>query len=329
MDIKNEICRLLPDLNLGEITIEPSRIMGGLLNRMYKVTTSKGTYAVKHLNPEVMKRVGAKNNHILAEKVANLAKQNGIPCVPALTIGEKALQEYNGNYYLIYDWFNGKALEDEEVEDYHIEKMAMALANLHNINYGELMKEYSQKDSCNSFDIDYYISNIENDKVRQLLINKKEELSLLYKTSEKYYDFATSNLIISHRDLDLKNVLWDEENNPVLIDWESAGLTNPLVELIDTAWNWSGGQNHFKLDRFKLFIDTYRDGNSLHGIKEAYYVNFKNKFGWLEYNLKRACRIECTDDEEQHLGESEIIRTIYEILKYKLYLEDYITSIND
>lgn len=36
-----------------------------------------------------------------------------------------------------------------------------------------------------------------------------------------------SHMVISHRDLDSKNVMWSEEK-PIIIDWESAGYTNPM-----------------------------------------------------------------------------------------------------
>jgi len=77
-NIKSVINKLVDKLNLGNILDEPTRVTGGLLNRMYKVNTSIGIYAIKHLNPEVMKRKEAKNNHILAEKIANIAKNNYI-----------------------------------------------------------------------------------------------------------------------------------------------------------------------------------------------------------------------------------------------------------
>ncbi|MFS1511599.1 phosphotransferase [Chengkuizengella sp. SCS-71B] len=47
-----------------------------------------------------------------------------------------------------------------------------------------------------------------------------------------------SNTVISHRDLDSKNVMWNQDN-PVLIDWESAGYINPMQDLIETAIYWS------------------------------------------------------------------------------------------
>ena len=50
------IGKLLQILSLGEMQGEPIEVKGGLLHKMYRVTTSKGVYAVKVLNCEIMKR---------------------------------------------------------------------------------------------------------------------------------------------------------------------------------------------------------------------------------------------------------------------------------
>lgn len=47
-----KLCRLL----LGEIMGEPVPVPGGLLHSMYRVETKQGRYAVKALNPEIMRR---------------------------------------------------------------------------------------------------------------------------------------------------------------------------------------------------------------------------------------------------------------------------------
>ena len=95
--------KLIGKLNLGIINEKPIRVSGGLLNRMYKVITSTGVYAIKHLNPEVMKRPNAINNHIFAEKIANVAKINNVQCISANIYNGKALQEIDGNYFFIFD----------------------------------------------------------------------------------------------------------------------------------------------------------------------------------------------------------------------------------
>ena len=104
--------KLIGELNLGIITKKPVRVSGGLLNRMYKVITSSGVYAIKHLNPEVMKRPNAINNHIFAEKIANIAKINNVQCISANIYNGKVLQEIDGNYFLIIDRIKGKAIKD-------------------------------------------------------------------------------------------------------------------------------------------------------------------------------------------------------------------------
>ena len=57
-------------------------VFGGLLHKMYRVETESGTYAVKVLNSEIMRRPEALNNTINSEKVAH-ALENLVPVVAA------------------------------------------------------------------------------------------------------------------------------------------------------------------------------------------------------------------------------------------------------
>lgn len=54
---------------------------------MWKVTTSSGVFAIKILNPEIMSRPEAYGNFVFSEKIANQAKDAGIPALPAVKIG--------------------------------------------------------------------------------------------------------------------------------------------------------------------------------------------------------------------------------------------------
>ena len=317
MQINEIIVKLINKLKLGTLTDLPIRVTGGLLNRMYKVSTTKGVYAFKLLNPEVMKRENAKQNHILAEKIANISKGNGIACIPAKSFNQNLLQEIDGNYFLIYDWFNGKAVEETQITFEHVKKVASILAKIHNIDFGELRNQCNLGKELKEVNWDFYISKLDNDEIKKLLISKKEELIKLDKKSTKCALEIRNNLVVSHRDLDLPNILWDINNNPVIIDWESAGVVNPCEEVLETAWDWSGGQEYFDIEKFNLFLEIYKRNNrDLDDLKKAIYANFKNKSGWLEYNLKRVCKIECIDEEEQKLGEKEVIRVINEIFKF-------------
>ena len=316
-DIIDLITVLINKTELGLILDKPTRVKGGLLNRMYKVNTTTGLYAIKHLNPEVMKREHAKANHILAEKIANIAKNNNINCIPAKIINGTTLHEIDGNYFLIYDWFDGKAIDEDEITLEHVKKVASLLAKIHNIDFTNLINECNLGNENSEIDWDFYISKIENNKIKELLVKNKDYLTNLDKKSTKARIEISNNLVVSHRDLDLPNILWDNNNNPAIIDWESSGVVNPCEEVIETAWDWSGGQYYFDSKKFKCFLETYQaNGGMLDDLDKAIYSNFKNKSGWLEYNLKRVCRLECLDDEEQKLGEKEVVRVINEIIVF-------------
>ncbi|MNI99931.1 hypothetical protein D3C73_1591450 [compost metagenome] len=43
---------------------------------------------------------------------------------------------------------------------------------------------------------------------------------------------------------------------------------------------------------------------------------FLGKLDWLEYSLKRSLWIECTDEEEQQMGTSQVTGTINSIIRY-------------
>lgn len=96
-----------------------------LLNRMYKVKTDKGTFAIKLLNSEVMKRQSTIHNHTFAEKVANISKESGVKSLPAKIIEGKTIQKIDNNYFLIFDWFDGRAISDDEINkfDYYSQFM--------------------------------------------------------------------------------------------------------------------------------------------------------------------------------------------------------------
>ncbi|WP_339255166.1 hypothetical protein [Paenibacillus sp. FSL P2-0136] len=69
---------------MGLLSGVPEQIFGGFLHRMYRVTTNQAEYAVKALNPQLMRKEAVMNNMIAAEKVAMLARSQGVNALSAL-----------------------------------------------------------------------------------------------------------------------------------------------------------------------------------------------------------------------------------------------------
>lgn len=44
------------DLQLGKVLENPVQVTGGFMYRMFKIVTEKGSYIIKLLNPNIMKR---------------------------------------------------------------------------------------------------------------------------------------------------------------------------------------------------------------------------------------------------------------------------------
>lgn len=106
---------------------------------------------------------------------------------------------------------------------------------------------------------------------------------------------------------------------PFIIDLECLDYGNPFPEMLQLALSWAGG-DVCSIDpgRLHTFFTAYRaeygeipvDWKMLSGA--GYFW-----LDWLEYNTKRALRIECGDEEEQRLGLREAHETIRRIAYYR------------
>ena len=125
--------KLCKEYKLGELTQSPIRLTGGFLHKMYALFTTKGKYAVKLLNPFIMQREDAMSNYRTAEAFETMLEQTDIPILPALTFEGKKMQCMDGQYFYLYQWYDGKALKSEEIAPYHCEKIGEILAKIHGL----------------------------------------------------------------------------------------------------------------------------------------------------------------------------------------------------
>lgn len=124
-------------LGLGKLSTAPETVAGGHLHRMYAVQTEKGKFAVKALNPQVMLRPKAKQNIIDSEHITRLAAKY-VPAAPALVFDASPLQETDGQYYLVYDWIDGKTLSYGDLAAEHCACMGAMLAKIHLTDFSNL-----------------------------------------------------------------------------------------------------------------------------------------------------------------------------------------------
>lgn len=316
---------------LGELVNVPKPLSGGLLHRMYALKTAKGKYAIKLLNPQIMLRPTAMMNYINSEKIAYFASKK-LPVLPAIKINGNFVQKVNSQFYLVFNWVKGKSLKQNEIDKNHCEKISEILAAIHKTDFSELGLINNPSNNFDLIEWSYYMekgkeSNAEwVDLFHKNITNLKDWNTSAIKSSE----LLASNMVISHRDLDSKNVLWNDYD-PILIDWESAGFINPMQDLIETAIYWSENEEgEIDKDRFFSFLRGYKiSSGKLQADWNTVLANgFSGKLGWLEYNLKRSLWIECTDEQEQQMGTAQVITTINDMRHYAAQIPKLLNWLN-
>ncbi|MDE6767895.1 MAG: phosphotransferase, partial [Eubacterium sp.] len=293
-----DICK---KLNLGKIKGKVKSVSGGYMHKMYYMHTEKGEYAVKLLNPIIMKRVDAFENYKIAEELESKLEKAGIPIVAALIFNGIKMQCIGNQYFYVFNWINGKSLKNNKINKEHCEIIGRILAKIHKL---ESMTSDIEIKKIN-IDWDFYISkaNSEYSKVAKILSQNRNILYSFQQKSNALINELPKIRTVCNGDMDSKNVLW-ANGEPQIIDLECLCYSNPYVELFQLALCWCGYEScSLNYNLLDAFINSYIKEFGPINIdwKVIYYSNF-GRLEWLEYNVKRALLIECNDKKEQKLG---------------------------
>ena len=288
--------QLCAALALGELTCAPTPLTGGHLHRMFALETTTGKFAVKALNPQVMQRPAAKGNVLKAEAVARIAAKH-IPAAPAKEFPCGVMPEIDGQHYLVFDWVDGAPRYDDEIDTVHCAVIGKLLAQLHGLDFSAVAFEDEPPGEMVHWAA--YDHPLARKHLRDLIDWNERVLAAEAK-------LRTGN-VVSHRDMDPKNVMWNADG-PVVIDWEAAALVHPLLEFVTTAMYWAGDDR----EKFRAFVGAYQPP-PCEDWQPVLDMGLAGMLGWLDYNFKRALGIECADEAERQLGEEQVAETIAQL----------------
>lgn len=327
----NLFCRICSELSLGSMTEPPVRLHGGYTHRMFRLTTHTGDYAVKLLNAEVMQRPDALDHFRTAEAFESLLEERGLPILPALTIGGRKLQQVDGQYLYVFNYFDGHALKDNEITPAHCRRMGAALAGIHRAELvppatpdavGAPIGRPPPPPSANRPNADSspakgslwgelaqaLLSSGDARAEGDMLLAAAPMLARVTAAMEDAVRHLPPRETLCHNDMDAKNVLWQGDDFRI-IDLECLGYADPRQELLDLAISWAGWPAEEV--RFKAFVQGYRDAGGVCDADAALlYDSRRNHIDWLEYNARRAL---FDDPEERRIGREQIVETIGKI----------------
>ena len=312
MDI---LLKIPEELGLGPPLEPPRPLRGGFMHRMYTLFTDRGQYAVKLLNPHIMARPDAMANFRRAEALESMLEQTDLPILPALTFRGRKMQESGGQFFYLYEYFDGCALKSDEITIPHCRRIGEILARIHGIERCEATFEREPL----AIDWDDLITRLaaNHPGLHALLAANRDLLYELQARANEAFPKVPAVQTICHGDMDSKNVLWHESDCRV-IDLECLGRSNPYIELYELALCWSGLENcSVDIPRFRELISAYASAG---GILPADWTVIHDancgRLEWLEYNVLRSMGIGCSESEIP-IGVSEVQKTMAQISCYR------------
>ena len=310
--IEDVIQNLFQQKGLGTVVLPIVPVPGGFLHRMYRVETAEKTYAVKHLNPDIMRCPDAVRNMRQAEALEQILVDAGIPVVAAIAVGESKLQESDGAYFYLFPWQNGAVTDWDHITPEQCRTAGDILGRIHAVAPRTVRKSAPER-----YAVDWagYAAQAEAQNSGIAAILKDSEALLSY--AQDALNEARAALpgieCITDEDMDPKNVMWDGEK-PFVIDLECLEYGNPVSGALQLSLQWAGAATcDLDSEKLEAFFDGYL-GAYDNGFR-AYDAVFGLAYTWLEwlaYNVRRALGA-YADDAERETGISEVNNTVARI----------------
>ncbi|MBV9711238.1 MAG: phosphotransferase [Ktedonobacteraceae bacterium] len=318
---------------LGNPLKELQAVSDGSLHRVWRLDTTQGTFAVKQLNSAIVQTPHIRDIYRLSERIAEAMAVCGVPAVAALSCNEGPVQEIEGRTGMIYRWIEGETLSLDAVEPERARQIGALLGRIHTLNlqFPALSEpEWGQfrDDDWNLLTVHAYDRGIPWATPVRSVMHRLIEWSKMY---EHAGEKLSRTYVLSHRDLGQKNVLWQDEHTPWVIDWEAAGLINPTMELASVALDWSGlASGVVREDTFAAIMESYVDAGGVvrdAGI-DALYGVLGIWLGWLLFNMRRSLGEATLDEEERQLSIQETPLALARLRTLTHYAEQWASWID-
>jgi Ser/Thr protein kinase RdoA (MazF antagonist) len=309
-----DICRAF-DLGAPLDPLVP--VAGGSTNRVWRLTTERGRFAVKEMAGDLMPEWRAWIER--AFRVETAAYDAGVPmprpvAVPA-TGGCLAGLPGAGERPVtvrVHEWVDGEAMQRIVYGADVSSQAGGVLARIHGLR---LAAEVPLAAALRVFGAEHWHSLAE--RVERSHIDWAWEFRAMLPViagMEAYVEAARADLtplLLSHRDADQKNFMRTASGELMLVDWDAAGPVNPRHEVVKEALGWAGvhlGEPDWKA--VHGFIDGYRQaGGELDVVRPTDLGEFVAVMvAWFEFNVRRMLEERAGDDAAGKLATSIVQR---------------------
>ncbi len=280
-----KLCKLF---EIYKPTKEPELIDAAHKHKIYKVTTPGNKYAFKEFNlpPENIESQIELINR--GQFIASKFQEFKVDSICGISEHGSYLMENEGRYYLIYPWTEGFVVDTDHIATpTQVEYIGNLLARLHKAKIkikGVKKVEFTLLDYSKW--VELKTEFIDNTIISNFIDNLKNILEKINTSFEK----SLQSQVISHRNINKSNLIWQDNGNFCTIGWDWSGYTNPEVELVQVAFDWaSDGKETVDPEVFKAIIESYKKIRKLNieSIEELVYASLHDTINWLQAKMEK------------------------------------------
>jgi hypothetical protein len=117
--------------------------------------------------------------------------------------------------------------------------------------------------------------------------------------------------------------LWDKNDQPILVDWESARKLNPTREIVRASLDWSGISTEYFSPIYIRMLETYiKSGGTLNTnhVNAALHSLFGSAINWMLYNIEIACT--SVVQEEKDMAAKEMNGALNSMMRLQILIPD-------
>lgn len=306
---------------LGAPTGAPTQVPGGFHHEMWRIETEKGTYAVKELSPDTdLNNLDTVKHYNVSEAIAETFASVGIAAVVAVKAGDDYLTIVGDHGYLVYPWCRYDAVPVGQADTRHGLEVARLLARMHRADIDVAGIKETELEAFPVERVDELVHEAAegHPPYAKSLSSHRQRLGEIVALHNKAIVQLKKDLVICHGDLDQKNILWDQRNRPVIIDWECAGKLNPTYEMIQAALDWSGGASELRPGLFRRMLEAYQDAGGkleVDAMEAALDYIAGESLIWLLYRI--GLSLEDSDSTQEEIGAEQIELVLASVLRLK------------
>ncbi len=287
----------------------PTRVTpvpGGLQHELWRRDFSDAEpLALKLLAPRSTRTNDGISRFERAETLAFLAAQNGVPALAALRQADgDFVGRVENRCFLLYRWADGTTLPPLAVSPQRARKMGAFLAQIHalGVRFSGQSAPVPEAFPNGHFEELSRRANAQNASWAPRLAQTASELECLNTRARHAQLQLRDNWVTGHLDFDQKNVLWNAQDEPLILDWEQAKPVSPALEAMGAGLCWAGqSAGETSKAAFGAWLEGYRTRNELrledlelatNGVVGKWTI-------WLEFNLQRLLDAQLDERERQ------------------------------